>query len=210
MKKIKNVGVAAVVLLALVAGFNIFATERTKADLTTNVFQPGQTKGVTSAGMRDLVDSAMKHSLGEVGYFDTTGSTIVLATQSDGTTNMVAVNPATTFSSNSDGFSNNGADNGYIKYTGTIDKKCHIAGTISISPTTNNDQFVLGVGKNGSVLSNCKVLQKMGATTDTQSTAFHCFTSVSTNDYFAVYSGNMTAGRNMTVKSLNLFSMCVQ
>ncbi len=104
-------------------------------------------------------------------------------------------------------FDNGGADNGRLRYTGAQTKLFHIACTISASPAFNNDQFVFGVAKNGTVIAASKVVQKMGATSDSQSTAMHVMFSLSTNDYLELFVGNMSGARNVVIKSINLFAM---
>jgi hypothetical protein len=140
--------------------------------------------------------------MGQVGYFDTTGTSITIAGASDGTTNMVVVNPTTTLTNDHE-FDNGGGNTGRLRYTGTVTKTFHVALTVSGTPQTANDVFVMGVSKNGGA-SDCKML---GSASGTQFQALHCMVSLATNDYIELYIGNTTAGRNFTVKSLNLFAM---
>lgn len=144
--------------------------------------------------------------MGEVSYFSTTGTTITISGTSDGSTNMVVVSPATTLN-NDMSFDNGGANNGRLRYTGATTRTFHVAMTVSISPTNNNDQTVIGIAKGGSVIAASKVIQRCGPTTDTQSTALHIMVSLATNEYLEVYIGNLTGANNVTVKSLNLFAM---
>lgn len=145
-------------------------------------------------------------AMGEVSYFSTTGTSISIAVQSDGSTNMVKAGPATSFSNDLE-FDNGGSNNGRLRYTGTRTKMFHVACTISIAPDGANDTFVLGVAKNGTVQAASKVLQKITTANDTQSTALHLMVELSTNDYLELYVGNTTDADDLTIKTLNLFAM---
>ena len=156
----------------------------------------------TAGSTRYQLDQQVSVSMGEVEYFDLTGTTVTIAGQSNGATNMVKVAPTTTgdFHFETD---NGGADNGRIRYIGTTTKMFHCAITMSGTPQTTNDIFVLGVSKNGAA-AQCKVL---GSASGTQFSALHCMLSLAANDYIELFIGNTTAARNFTVKSLNIFMM---
>ena len=143
-------------------------------------------------------------SMGEVAYFNTTGTGITIASQSNGSTNMVVVNPATSLSTGGTDFDNGGDNTGRLRYTGQTAKMFHVAVTISGTPAVGNDVFVLGVAKGGSVIAASKVL---GSSAGTQFSSLHIMVELDTNEYLEVYMGNTTAGRNFTVKSLNIFAM---
>jgi hypothetical protein len=142
--------------------------------------------------------------MGEVNYFSTTGTAISIATVSDGSTNMVLVNPTTTLANDS-GFDSPSA--GRLRYTGAETRMFHVACTISFAPDSANDVFVIGVAKNGTVLPTSKVLQKVSNAADTNSTAMHVMVSLSTNDYLEAYAGNVTDADDFTIKTLTLFAM---
>lgn len=146
------------------------------------------------------------YPMGEVSYFNTTGTTVTISAQSNGTTNMVKCAATTTLNTMSD-FDNGGGDNGRLRYIGKTPRAFHIACTISVSPVTASDQFVFGVAANGGVFASSKIIQKMGATTDAQSTAMHVMITLYPGDYLELYVGNMTAGRNVIIKSINLFAL---
>jgi hypothetical protein len=161
-------------------------------------------KEVGTGGVRPI--SRLIVPMGEISYFDTTGTTISIASTSDGSTNMVVVNPTTALSTSYE-FDNGGSNNGRLRYTGTTTKMFHIACTISIASTAANDLFVFGVAKNGSVVAASKVLMKVIGAADTQSTALHLMVEMATNDYLELYVGNTTDTDDLVVKTLNLFAM---
>ena len=142
--------------------------------------------------------------MGEISYFNTTGTAITIASQSNGSTNMVTVAPASALTSISREFDNGGANNGRLRYTGSTTKKFHIAATLSATAATANDVFVFAVAKSGSVLGESKVLGSSGGT---QFSSLHAYCTLANNEYLELYIGNTSAGRNFTVKSLNLFAM---
>lgn len=144
--------------------------------------------------------------MGEISYFNTTGVAITVAAQSDGSTNMVKAAPTTTLL-NDMGFDNGGANDGRLRYIGATTRMFHVALTFTISPAANNETYVLGCAKNGTVIASGKVLQSMGSSADSNGSALHVFVELATNDYLELYVGNMTSDADLIVKSLNLFAM---
>jgi len=142
--------------------------------------------------------------MGEISYFSTTGTAITIASQSDGSTNMVAINPASGLTALSMGFDNGGANDGSLRYTGKLTKAFHVAATLSGTAATVNDIFVLGIAVEGTVVTESKVLGSSGGT---QFSSLHGYVKLSENEVLTVEIGNTSAGRNFTVKSLNLFAM---
>lgn len=142
-------------------------------------------------------------AMGEVSYFNTTGTSVTISGTSDGSTNMVVAAVASG-TMTSLYFDNGGADTGRIRYIGKLPRMLHIATSLSLTPATNSDQFVVGIAKNGTVDADCKAIQKLGTTTDTQSTALHCMVNVVYGDYIELYVGNMSGARNVTIKALNI------
>ena len=163
-----------------------------------------------------ISDHLSSYPMGEVSYFDmtVTALNITIPNQyietpgalplNDG---MVPCNPTTVFDGMPMDFDNGGSNNGTLRYIGRTPRLCHIACTISVSPATANDEFVFGVAKNGTVVTSSKIIQRAGATTDAQSTAMHVVILLNQNDYINFYVGNLIAGRNVVVKSLNLFAL---
>lgn len=144
--------------------------------------------------------------MGEIDYFNTTGTAVTIAAQSDGSTNMVQVSLATALDAASEDFDNGGANDGTLRYIGTVTRKFHIASTWSFVAATAGDVFVLGVAVNGSVHSHGKVIQT-GAGTNNNGNANHILLELEPNDELSLYVGNLTAGRNATFKTFNLFAM---
>jgi len=165
-----------------------------------------------------ISDHLSSYPMGEVSYFNTTGTTViipyqyietpdVLPTPNGGYNYMVPCNPTTVFAGMEMDFDNGGSNNGTLRYIGRTPRLCHIACTISVSPVTANDEFVFGVAKNNTVVASSKIIQRAGATADAQSTAMHVVILLNYNDYINFYVGNDIATRNVVVKSLNLFAL---
>lgn len=161
-----------------------------------------------------MSDHLSSYPMGEVSYFSMTGTTVTITNQyietpeaSPSNDGMVACNPVTIFAGMEMDFDNGGSNNGTLRYIGRTPRLCHIACTISVSPATANDEFVFGVAKNGVVVASSKIIQRAGATTDSQSTAMHVVILLNYNDYINFYVGNRIAARNVVVKSLNLFAL---
>lgn len=159
----------------------------------------------TGQGLKDTQNTLydVDFPMGECSYFSVTGTAITIAAQSDGSTNMVLVNPATSFNNDSYLFTNS---NGRLTYTGIATKMFHAALTMSMSPDAANETFVIGLAKNGVVQSG-KVLCKLTTATDVKAFSFHVMISLATNDYIEIYVGNLTSTADVVIYSLNLFAM---
>ena len=145
--------------------------------------------------------------MGEISYFSTTGTAVAITTQSDGSTNMVKAAPTTALTSGGYEFDNGGANNGRLRYTGTVTKMFHVAVTYSLSPDSANDLYVIGVAKNGTVLAPSKILTSVMTINDTKSAALHVMVELATNDYLELYVGNTTDADDVVIKTLNIFAM---
>lgn len=143
--------------------------------------------------------------MGEINYFNTTGTTVSITTQSDGSTNMVLVNPTTTL--NNDSLFDMSAD-GRLRYVGTTTRTFHIACTVSFDGAgSGTNVYVFGLAKSGTMVTQSKVLQSITAVGDIQSTALHVMTTLSTNQYLELYVGNLTDADDITIKTLTLFAV---
>lgn len=147
--------------------------------------------------------------MGEISFFNSTPKIITMNETSDGTTHMFPCAPTTTLTTNMTGmgFDNGGANNGRLRYTGATTRIFHVACTISVGPTANNDQFVFGIARNGTVLTTSKVIQRSNNAGEIMSTALHVMVTLSHNQYLELYAGNMTGARNMEINSINFFAL---
>lgn len=198
-----------------VASSSIFGFTPISNALTKGYFLVGNDAGVAQATSSISISSTgdvtptkrLILPMGEINYFNTTGTTIAIASASDGSTNLVKVAPVTVLSADIFEFDNGGADNGRLRYTGATSKMFHTAFTISMDGEgAGTNLYVFGIAKNG-VVGDCKVIQSIAVSSATESTALHCMVSLATNDYIELYVGNLTDTDDITAKTVNLFAM---
>jgi hypothetical protein len=155
------------------------------------------------------VPPSLMFPLGEVSYFDTTGTTVNIITQSNGYTNFVKIEPTTIFINNAD-FTNGGVNDGTLEYTGFIGKYFHIAASITTSATNNNDILVYTVAKNGVPMDSSKIMMKLGQTTDVTSSAMHVVVFLEDGDQVEVQAANFSGNADIIVKSLNFVAVSMK
>jgi len=148
--------------------------------------------------------------MGEISYFDVTGTGVSITAQSDGSTNMVFA-PLGSLSGLEYEFDDVGSGGGApapgnLRYTGTTTKMFHIACSLSFSGGAN-DVIVLGIAVNDTVVARSKVLRNLGGGGDVGSTAMHLMVLLAQNDTLQVYVGNTSSTNDVTVNALNLFAM---
>lgn len=160
-----------------------------------------------------ISDHLSPYPMGEVSYFSTTGYTVDITTISDASSNMVICKVPSLSSLQSMPMNEFSANNeGRLIYDGKTTRTFHIACTLSVSPTATNDQLVFGVAKgsgggSSSVVTSSKIIQKMGGTADSQSTAIHVVIVLAKGDFIELRVGNITGSNDVIVKSLNLFAL---
>ena len=145
----------------------------------------------------------VQYPIGQISYFNTGGTLVNISSSSDGSTNLVVCNPVTAFSGNSE-FDSPSA--GRLRYIGAKTKFFHVACTISVYPGLSSNNFVFAVSKNGTLIPESRVMQKLPSG-DTQSTAMHVAVYLSTNDYLELTTGDLTSSGDVYVRSLNLFAL---
>lgn len=152
----------------------------------------------------------VQYPKGEISYFNNVaGQTINITSQTtDGSTGMFLCNPETTFSSDSFGFSNGGANTGRLQYTGTVERTFRV--TCTLSAVSNvSDTFIFGLKKTGiTYLSKSRIIQKL-TISDHQTITISIFLTLAANDYLELWVGNNSGSGNVTIKSLNLFASAI-
>lgn len=169
----------------------VHATSFTGANVTS-----GSDPGHTHTGYVSAI------SRGEVYYFNTTGQFLSISAQSDGSTNMVHAGPASTLA-NAQDFDNGGSNDGTLRYTGSTTRYFAVSATVSYRQATGGSQFVWGLAKNGSVITNSKVLNYTDGT-NKDAIALQCIVELAQYDHVRVYAGNMSDTDNFYMTSLNL------
>lgn len=136
--------------------------------------------------------------IGDLSYFNLTGTLVSIATVSDGSTNMVKAAVAST-TVDSLRFDNGGADDGRLRYTDSNRNSFHV--TASVSVTCAADKLiVVGLARNGTVIASTKMLATVG--TSAVALALDSQIDLYTNDYVEVFLGNTTDDVDITVHSL--------
>lgn len=145
------------------------------------------------------------YPMGELSFFSKTGFNKSITETTDGITNMTLINAGTTFSGNSEFDS---PSNGILRYIGTKTKSFHIACTISMAAERDGrtDDFAFSVAKTGVVIPASRVIITLAEDWD-NSTAIHVMIDLAYNDTLSLYAGNFTSGRDVDIKSINLFAM---
>lgn len=160
-----------------------------------------------------ISDHLSPYPMGEISYFSTTGTTVNISGLSDGSTNMIvcAPSPASSISLVTmpmNEFSKSDSYPGRLTYDGKTTRTFHIACTISVTPSYENDLYVFGVAKGGTVVTSSKIIQRMSSTSDTQSTAMHVVIVLAKGEYLELKVGNLSSsGKDVKIKSLNLFAL---
>lgn len=98
--------------------------------------------------------------------------------------------------------------NARFRYIGVADRIVHVACSLSMTSSNNNQTVWLGVGKNGTLWTPSAVKRKIGTGSDVGSTALHALVPVSTNDYLSVMVRNESWTTAETV-TLDLCNMSV-
>ena len=173
-------------------------TMRSLATLATLLAD--NTSGAISAqDLRDAVLATVQPGHGEIYVSSSSATTISTAdtwTEVSGTFTLSS--PAMNWDMNT---------NGQLRYTGAADRVCHIAASFSMTAAGNNKNISLGVAKNGTVLTPSIVNRQIGTGADEGTGAMHAFTTMTTNDYLSVVVRNNTDTTNVTLTTVNLFSM---
>jgi len=138
---------------------------------------------------------------GEVRAFSfPAGTTINVPGVSNGSTNMVPLVMSTVFINHLD-FDNGGLDDGTIRYTGAGTKLFSLTATVSASPQTPADVFVLGFAINGVVQPNKVIGGFFGGA---QYAGFSNYLTLSTNDKVQIYFGNTSAARYLKFYQMSI------
>lgn len=140
---------------------------------------------------------------GALSYFNATGTALTFAGASDGSTNMVKAAVGSVMSATSLRFDNGGADNGRLRYTGSTTQVFRVTAHVSEKGATGDD-LVFGITKNGSLLTNTRVINKSEAAGGASSVNLEVLVSLALNDYIEVVLGNMTDTTATSVLTLNV------
>ena len=128
-------------------------------------------------------------------YNDLPGTTIAIVTASDGTTNLVTINPTTTFE---DVEEFEDGSTGKLTYIGQETKQFQIHITMSMSSVAINESFVFYVVINGTVDTKSRVVHTFLGL-DYHIITFGTTKELAPEDYIQVKVGNMTSVNDIKV-----------
>lgn len=162
-------------------------TRRTLADILTNLFQDGQSEGISAQDMRDLIVS-LQCAHGDL--YVASGDSAATAIGVAGT--FVKGAGTTTFHDDAVDFDANSVDN-RLRYIGETEVHAHITGQVSLTSLENNRVLTIGIYHydasvgTGSVLYKGRASQKKGTGTDIVTIPIHCDLHMDTNDYIELW-----------------------
>jgi hypothetical protein len=162
---------------------------------------PDNTSGdISPQDVRDIVET-LRAGHGEI-YVSSSA-----ATSFADTTTWVEAAGTYTLSGNAHNWDEN--TNARLRYIGTADRVVHIAGSVSMTSSANNQVVEIGIGKNGTILTPSIQRRKIGTGTDVGALALHGFIDVTLNDYLSIMvrDTSWTAAETVTLDLANLFAM---
>lgn len=177
-------------------------TKRSLSQLLTQLFQDGQSEGISAQDIRDLVVS-LQPAHADC-YVTTPAASVVTVA---GT--YVKGAGTTTFHDDSLGFDAGGESN-RLRYTGMIE--CHACIRGSVSLTCNQNNRIIGLkiyhydasAGTGSVLAKGNIRQAIGTGSDVISMPIDSDVHLDTNDYIEIWVTDETGASSVTLNQMYL------
>jgi hypothetical protein len=145
---------------------------------------------------------AQQISVGELSYFNTTGTIITLnSSTTDGSSNLFFCNPATTISANSVDFSS--SENGKLKYIGKIRQSFRIAASITATSNASGSYIYQFKKTNGNFLPASRVIEKL-TNSDVKTTSLQSLITLDPNDSIELWVGKIGETGSVSIKSFNI------
>lgn len=180
-------------------------TQRTTADMLANLFQDGQTAGISAQDIRDMLVSVRPDY---AGLSWTTPAVTSIASAGE----YVKAAGSTTMTGSSDAM-NNGSTNNRLVYTGTAARHFHIVLQASVTLASGNNQRV-GIqvyrydnsASSGLLLAHSEARTTIPGQNIVQITS-HADVMLNTNDYLEMHVGNNTAANDIQVDFGYMFAV---
>lgn len=173
-------------------------TSRTATDLLTNLFQNGQSGGISAQDLRDFIESMrMPHASASIQNNST--ETVI------NTIDAVEI-IAGTFTGAADKDFTVSAT-GRLTYTGTPDRHFHIVSNFDVTTAANNQTVEFCWVKNGTTQLPVPITQRVGTGSDVRTLSVHSDVTMSTGDYIELKAANKTSTANLTVSNAYLFAV---
>lgn len=148
--------------------------------------------------------SVDQNPVGELSYFNTTGTLIAINTPTaDGSSNLFFCNPITSLSS--DSINVISTQNGRLQYSGTTKQSFRIVATVSATTSSNGTYIYEFRKSNTNYLLSSRVLEKLNIS-DEKTTSIQTLVTLEPNDFIELWIGKIGDVGNVTIKSLNLFA----
>ena len=172
-------------------------TQRSYSELIALL--PDNSAGAISPqDMRDVVKSTVQ-PYGS--WYSTSSSGTVISgagTYYKGVVTASAVNSSSDVSTDS---------GGRLTYNGVADRHFHIAVSVSMTSSSNNQIVGLQIANTGTTLAHSTVRRKISTGADVGSTAIHADTMLSTGDYIELWATNETSASNVQLVNVYFFAM---
>ena len=171
-------------------------TKRTATDLLTNLFQDGQTAGISAQDIRDLTQS-LRPAFGGC-YVTGNVSATTITVQST----FYPINA--TFTAGNLIEVSMTASGGKLTYTGTPDRHFHVVSNMDSSSSSSNQIVSFQWFKNGVAVAP-PIQSKISTGGDIATMSVHTDAMLSTNDYLELKVTNTTSTATVTVTNCYLF-----
>lgn len=171
-------------------------TQRTRADLLTNLFQDGQASGsITAQDMRDLIESlVIPHGSASLSS-NATATTIAAGSTFYDVAGTWTVGGSPLFVTE--------ASTGRLTYTGTADRRFMVVATASMTSAASNQATNWAIAKNGTPVAPA-ISRKIGSGSDEGAVAVSTSVTLSTNDYVQLQISNDTGANDVTATDASI------
>lgn len=177
-------------------------TERTSADLLTNLFQDGQpASSITAQDMRDYIVSVQPQH-GAIVIDVPAVTTISVAgtyVKAAGTT-VLAVASLHGFSMPVDN---------RLRYDAIPDRHAQIITTFSVTCASNNQDLGFKFARDGAVVDDTEIIQRIGTGTDKQSLVIAEQCVIAQNGFLELWVANLTSTANLTVENMYMIVQAI-
>ena len=172
-------------------------TQRSQADLLTNLFVDGQAAGaITPQDVRDAIIS-LSPPYGGLTFTVPAATTI-------GTPGVMVKAAGTTAVTNTREFSVVG--NNRLVFNGISPRHMHIAMSFSVTTAGANDDVSIAIARNGVVITHSKLTRFMATGTDHGSTASHADVILSADDFLELFVTNEDTTSDVTIQQGYIFA----
>lgn len=166
------------------------------ADLTGTIFADGQATGsITPSDMRDFIETT-QNAQGSSYVSTAAANTITTQSVLEASLGTWALETSPTAYL----FSVGGTNNVNLIYDGANTTKVLIQAIACVGSATGSETISIGIGKNGTLISNTEVHTVTHAITVPMNIVTSTIVEMATNDYIQLFVGNESSAGNITVE----------